>query len=261
MALTSGLSSWALNRIATFRSSQMPPGDFDHALLMRRVERDQRLVEQQQARPADAAPGSTARAGARRPTIRRSSAGRNRARPLRRAPSRSRAASPCRAVTKPKRPPIAALATTSQPVSLRPAIAPRILRHVADLRRCRASPAGRARAIAPEATGTRPSAARMSVVLPAPFAPSMPTNSPSSISKLAAERMSRRPSLIVTSSKRSALTAPAGAPYRARSVAPSSNPDRSSWAARSRRRRRPGCCCPWLNRTSLPTAGSLAWAL
>jgi hypothetical protein len=45
----------------------------------------------------------------------------------------------------------------------------------------------------------------MSVVLPAPFAPSTPTNSPSSIAKLAAERISRRPSRIVTSWKRSAL--------------------------------------------------------
>ena len=45
----------------------------------------------------------------------------------------------------------------------------------------------------------------MSVVLPAPFAPSMPTNSPSSISKLAAVRMSRPPSLIVTLSNVSAL--------------------------------------------------------
>ena len=45
----------------------------------------------------------------------------------------------------------------------------------------------------------------MSVVLPAPFAPSMPTNSPSSIAKLAAERMSRPPSLIVTWSNVSAL--------------------------------------------------------
>ena len=53
----------------------------------------------------------------------------------------------------------------------------------------------------PAATRRRPSAARISVVLPAPLAPSMPTNSPSSTAKLAAERMSRPPSRIVASSK------------------------------------------------------------
>ena len=98
--------------------------DFDHALLMRRVERDQRLVEQQQARPADQRLAQehelalAARQFADRPPGELARADLVE-RPVDLAPRRLVER------TKPKRPPIAALATTSQPVSLRPAIAPR----------------------------------------------------------------------------------------------------------------------------------------
>ena len=90
-----------------------PARDLDDARLMRGIERDQRLVEQQQLRLAEQRLAEQQRAGARRPRVRRSSGARDRARRPDRAPSRSRAASPRRAAKSRSARPSAALATTS----------------------------------------------------------------------------------------------------------------------------------------------------
>jgi hypothetical protein len=76
------------------------------------------------------------------------------------------------------------------------------LRHVAD-RRVAARERRRPTA-SPPLSGTRPSTARISVVLPAPFGPSTPTNSPGSIEKLTSRRIVRPPSSSVTPSSASA---------------------------------------------------------
>jgi hypothetical protein len=52
--------------------------------------------------------------------------------------------------------------------------------------------------IAPREAGTRPRIARISVVLPAPFGPSTPMNSPWFTAKLASRRIVRSPSVSVT---------------------------------------------------------------
>ena len=115
-----------------------------------------------------AAPGSAAGAGARRPRVRRSSGAPDRARRHDRAPSRFRAASPCRAgrSRSARRPPRwrrSPSRSDAGPAQARGSAA------------CSRSPncprvAGRPRTrISPDATGVRPSAARISVVLPAPF--------------------------------------------------------------------------------------------
>ena len=72
------------------------------------------------------------------------------------------------------------------------------LRHIADggIAARRRRPSTR---MVPRLGGTRPRMARISVVLPAPFGPSTPTNSHAAISRLTPSRMARPPSARRTS--------------------------------------------------------------
>ncbi len=78
------------------------------------------------------------------------------------------------------------------------------LRHIANRRIAAHDRLRQFTRIAPLANGTSPSTARISVVLPAPFGPSTPINSPGSTLKLVSRKIVRPPSSSVTCSSSSA---------------------------------------------------------
>ena len=167
---------------------------FDHLALMVRVEADQRLVEQQQARPADQRLRQQQALPLAARESRRAAAAPARARRPGPAPDRPRARACLLRSGRPRRWPSTTLATKSQPLSRMSG--ERAARPAAYSRspRCRAPPAAPARGSCRRLGGTSPRTARISVVLPAPFGPSTPTNSPPAMSRLTPARMARPPS-------------------------------------------------------------------
>ena len=178
--------------------------ELHHALLMRRVETDERLVEEQQARLAEQrlreqqslalparelgerAPGQRARADAieRRGDV------------APRGSARDRHAEP-----------MSVDGARDEIPSAQPALAQCGFGPGADSRSpgCRARPAGRARGSCRSRGVTSPRMARMRVVLPAPFGPSTPTNSASRTARSTSCRSRRPPTASVTPLNSTAL--------------------------------------------------------